>query len=86
MIRAGAEVRIGFLSPDEGRSLLEKAPNFERLPELKEIRTVTIEGCAPIPCGGTHVSNIKEIKQLKVDRCEVLPQGGFRIHFSVPSA
>lgn len=82
MIPNGAEVRIDYLTPEESKALLQTAPNFERLPNLDEIRTVTIEGCAPIPCGGTHVSDITEIKQLTVVQAEQMADGTYRIHFS----
>lgn len=60
MVSHGAEVKIDYLTAEQGRTLLQAAPNFERLPELDEIRTVTIRGCAPIPCGGTHVADIAD--------------------------
>lgn len=83
MISEGAPVKIDFLSPDQGRSLLQNAPNFERLPDLQEIRTVTITGCDPIPCGGTHVANVSEIGRLSVARAEQMTDLSFRLHFSV---
>jgi alanyl-tRNA synthetase len=83
MISAGGRVRLEFLTGEQGRSLLANAPNFERLPDLDEIRTVTIEGCAPIPCGGTHVTDIREIGKLTVVRVEDMPDGTFRVHFTV---
>jgi alanyl-tRNA synthetase len=82
MISNGAEVKISFLTPEQSRSLLQTAPNFERLPDLDEVRTVTIQGCSAIPCGGTHVSNIAEIKQLRITQAEQLPDETYRIHFS----
>ena len=83
MINEGGQVRIEFLKPGEGKAVLENAPNFERLPDLDEVRIVTIEGCEPIPCGGTHVANIKEIGKLSNLRAEQMPEGTFRLHFSV---
>jgi len=85
MIAEGGRVRIDFLTPEQGRALLQSAPNFERLPLLDEVRTVTIESCDPIPCGGTHVSDIKEIGGLSVLRAEQMRDGSFRLHFSVTS-
>ena len=85
MITNGAEVKIAFLTADEGKALLQSAPNFERLPDLNEIRTVTIEGCGAIPCGGTHVSNIKEIRKLTIDHAEQLPDGCHRVLYSIPT-
>ena len=87
MIAAGGQVRIEFLNPEEARTLLQNAPNYERLPDLAEVRTVTIEGCQPIPCGGTHVSDLAEIGRVSILRGEQMPTESFRLHFSVePSA
>jgi alanyl-tRNA synthetase len=83
MISSGGAVRIDFLTGEASKMLLLNAPNFERLPDLEEVRTVTIEGCAPIPCGGTHVANINEILALKVVRAEQTPDQNFRLHFQV---
>jgi Ser-tRNA(Ala) deacylase AlaX len=83
MISAGGKVKIEYLTGDESRNLLLNAPNFERLPDLDEVRTVTIEGCDPIPCGGTHVADIKEITKLTVTRAEEMPDQNFRLHFQV---
>lgn len=83
LITAGAPVRIDFLKPDQAKQLLQDAPNFERLPELQEIRTVAIEGCDPIPCGGTHVANIQEIGRMSILRAEQMPDSTFRVHFDV---
>jgi len=85
MINAGAHVKIDFLSPEQSKLVLKNAPNFERVPRLDEIRVVTIEGCDPIPCGGTHVSNIREIGKLSILRAEQMPDLTFRVHFSVES-
>lgn len=83
MISASAPVRIEFLTPEEGKALLRTAPNFERLPDLEEVRTVTIQACDPIPCGGTHVSDINEIGRLSVVRAEQVSETGYRLYFSV---
>jgi alanyl-tRNA synthetase len=83
MIAAGAPVNIDFLTPEQSKQVLKSAPNFERLPDLQEIRTVTIEGCDSIPCGGTHVSNIKEIGRMSILKAEQMPDQTFRMHFSV---
>ena len=83
MISQGAQVRLQFLTPEQARQALEEAPNFERLPDLDEVRTVTIEGCSPIPCGGTHVANIKEIGTMSDLRAEEMNDGSYRLHFSV---
>jgi len=83
MIAQGSPVNIDFLTPEQCREVLKNAPNFARLPNLQEIRTVTIEGCDPIPCGGTHVTNIREIVRLSILKAEVMPDQTFRMHFSV---
>jgi alanyl-tRNA synthetase len=83
MIADGAAVKIEFLSPEQSQQVLKNAPNFERLPDLQEIRIVTIEGCEPIPCGGTHVSDIKEIGALSVLGAQEMPGSAFRLQFSV---
>ena len=83
MIAEGRQVKIEFLRPEQGKRVLEKAPNFERLPDLSEIRTVTIDGCQPIPCGGTHVFDIREIGRVSILRAEQMSTQSFRLHFSV---
>ncbi len=83
MIAAGAQVKIEFLTPEQSKQVLQNAPNFERLPDLQEIRVVTIEGCDPIPCGGTHVSDIKEIRKMSILKAEQMADSTFRVHFAV---
>jgi len=83
IIGAGGKVRIELLTPEQGKVFLQGAPNYERLPDLSEIRTVTIEGCQPIPCGGTHVSDVREIVKVSVVRAEQMPTQSYRLHFSV---
>ena len=85
MISEGGQVKIDFLTAEQGMSLLQSAPNFERLPELEEIRTVTIADCDPIPCGGTHVSDIAEIGKVSIIQGEQMSDLAFRLHFSVQS-
>ena len=83
LIRKGRQVRIDFLTRERAEVCLQNAPNYQRLPDLSEIRTVTIEGCEAIPCGGTHVGNITDIGGITVSRAEQLPTNAFRLHFSV---
>ena len=83
MISKGASVTIRFLSSEEAKRLLHNAPNYERLPELPEIRTVTIDGCKPIPCGGTHVNNLLEVGGISGARAERVSSNSYRLHFSV---
>jgi Ser-tRNA(Ala) deacylase AlaX len=48
------------------------------------MRIVTIEGCKPIPCGGTHVRNTKEIGEFEFQKVEKTPDGtDFRMYFRV---
>ena len=83
LIRKGARVTIDFLTRDQAEISLKNAPNYERLPDVTEIRTVTIEGCNPIPCGGTHVGNIAAIRELTISGAEQLPTAAYRLHFAV---
>lgn len=83
MIVEGRAVRIEFLTPEQAKVFLQNAPNYERLPDLSEIRTVTIEGCQPIPCGGTHVTNLSDICGISIAKAEQLPTNSYRLHFSV---
>jgi alanyl-tRNA synthetase len=83
MIVNGGQVKIEFLTPEQAKTLLQDAPNYERLPDLPEVRTVTIDGCQPIPCGGTHVSDMAEIGKVSVVKAEQMPTQSFRLHFSV---
>jgi len=86
MITKGASVNIRSLSSEGARELLQNAPNYERLPDLSEIRTVTIDGCQPIPCGGTHVRNLAEIGRVSVGNAERFSSDSFRLHFSVSAS
>jgi alanyl-tRNA synthetase len=59
-----------------------QAPNILRLPKLEKIRVVQIEGCLPIPCGGTHVHNLSEVGDFQILRTETL-DGSFRLYYDV---
>lgn len=83
MIAENPTVTIRFLSSDEARELLRNAPNYERLPDLSELRIVTIDGCQPIPCGGTHVSHLADVGAVSVLSAERFSSDSFRLHFSV---
>jgi len=82
MISNGAQITISFLNSKEA-SVLKNAPNFERLPNLSELRIVTIAGCEPIPCGGTHVSNISQIGELSLHKTHKVDDYGYRIYFAI---
>ncbi len=83
MLSKGAPVRLKYVAAEEAKHVLQGAPNFERLPDLDEIRIVTIAGCDPIPCGGTHVMDIMEIGRLMVLRADQVSADAYRIYISV---
>lgn len=67
LIRKGLLVRVEVIPQSELMRVAPTAPNIQRLPTMADrIRVVTIEGCKPIPCGGTHVHNTREIGQFKI--------------------
>ena len=82
MISNGAQVTIRFLKPEESDEF-KNAPNFERLPHLSELRIVTITGCDPIPCGGTHVSDISQIGELSLQKGLQVDDNGYRVYFAI---
>jgi len=58
------------------------APNLLRLPKLERYRIVTIQGCEPIPCGGTHLRDIREIGSISLNKVEQRGQE-FRVYYDV---
>jgi len=82
MISSGAEITIRFLDPNEANQF-KRAPNFERLPHLSQLRIVTITGCDPIPCGGTHISNISQIGELSLHHALQVDEHAYRVYFTV---
>lgn len=82
MITRGAPVRVEHLSREELAERAPDAPNIARLPPLKSFRVVTIEGCSPIPCGGTHLADITEIGTFSVARAEPAEKG-FKLYYDV---
>lgn len=82
LITTGLTVRTETVPRASLESLAAKAPNLWRLPEMEEYRIVTIEGCTPIPCGGTHVKNASEAREFRFARVEQLPDS-FRVYFDV---
>ena len=58
LIEQGASVKVETISYEDLKERAPEAPNIYRLPMLESFRIVTIEGCEPIPCGGTHIKNI----------------------------
>nr|MDO8100104.1 alanyl-tRNA editing protein [Candidatus Njordarchaeota archaeon] len=83
-IRKGLPVRLEFVSYKKMLQIASDAPNIARLPESDLMRIITIEGCKPIPCGGTHVRNTAEIGKFKLDKVEkVSGESAFRVYFDV---
>ena len=81
-IREGAPVKVEYVSLEELKRRAPHAPNIYRLPTLESYRIVTIEGCSPIPCGGTHLRNINEIKDFKITD-QTIVESGFRVYYKV---
>ncbi len=82
MIARNAAVTITHLSHQELLAVAPHAPNIYRLPNLETYRVVTIEGCAPIPCAGTHLNTIGEIGRVTIDKVETL-DAGYRVYYAV---
>jgi Ser-tRNA(Ala) deacylase AlaX len=83
-IRNGLPVKVDFVSYQKMLEIAKDAPNIARIPESDLMRIVTIEGCKPIPCGGTHVRNTKEIGEFELQRVERTVDGeSFRVYFTV---
>jgi alanyl-tRNA synthetase len=82
MIADGAPVKSEVISYKELLKRAPEAPNIYRLPTLESYRAVTIEGCDPIPCGGTHLRNICEIGCFKFKET-VETDHGFRVCYDV---
>jgi alanyl-tRNA synthetase len=82
MISNGAIVNIEYITYTELIAKAPQAPNIYRLPVLERYRIVTIEGCSPIPCAGTHLKNIDEIGHFTVEKY-VKNVDSFRIYYDV---
>jgi len=81
-IGRGAVVKSEIVSYEELLERAAEAPNIYRLPKLESFRIVTIEGCDPIPCGGTHLRNVNEVGHFKLK--DVIEAGdGFRVYYEV---
>lgn len=52
------------------------------IPKLDKYRVVTIQGCEPIPCSGTHLRDIGEMRSVILDKMEQLGEN-FRIYYDV---
>jgi alanyl-tRNA synthetase len=83
MISEGRTIRTEQVSMDEVKKRFHDEPRImQGLPKLERIRLVTIDGCHPIACGGTHLRNVHEAGGVRIDRVEAHGDG-FRIHFDV---
>lgn len=83
-IKRSLPVRVESVPYQEMLRIAGDAPNIARLPESDLMRIVTIEGCRPIPCGGTHVKNTKEIGGFELIRVEGLDENkDFRVYYDV---
>jgi len=82
LIPRGGAVMIEEVNREELLRRAPNAPNLLRLPELERYRIVTIQGCEPIPCGGTHLRDIREIGRVSLDRVDQR-EGEFRVYYDV---
>lgn len=82
MISRRGSVALEEISYEELLLRAPDAPNIYRLPQLGSVRTVTIEGCSPIPCGGTHVKDITEIGRLSIKEV-VQGETSFNVYYDV---
>jgi len=82
LIEQGAAVKIETVSYEELKERAPEAPNIYRLPTLESFRIVTIEGCEPIPCGGTHLKNISEIGRFILENAAKTSLG-FNVYYDV---
>lgn len=80
MIERGADVKAETFSYKELIDMAPNAPNMYRLPILEAYRTVTIDGCNPIPCAGTHVKNIREINRIILNSVEKI-DSHFKVYY-----
>ncbi len=82
MITQGGQILISLTTRANLMQIAPSAPNIARLPNLPNLRIVTIQGCDPIPCGGTHLQNITEIHSLRILQTEST-QSGYRVYFDL---
>ena len=82
LIEQCASVKVETISYEDLKERAPEAPNIYRLPMLESFRIVTIEGCEPIPCGGTHIKNISEIRRFTLKNV-VRTDLGFNVYYDV---
>lgn len=81
-IKNGRPVFVEYVSRRELLERAPRAPNVSRLPVLEVYRIVTIEGCEPIPCSGTHVKDVREVGAFRIKSAYPTPKG-FRVYYDV---
>lgn len=81
-IQKGHPVILETVSAQELLRRAPDAPNVYRLPNLEAYRIVTIQGCTPIPCAGTHLRNIQEIAQMTISKIEQ-DDHNYRVYYDV---
>jgi alanyl-tRNA synthetase len=64
-LQSNPKVTAEIISFDDTEKLkrANKIANFTPQPD-KPLRLVTIDGYAPVPCGGTHVGNLRDIRSV----------------------
>ncbi len=82
IIDDGRPVTAEELDAEQLKLAHANMPNMGRLPAMEKLRLVTIEGCKPIACGGTHVRKVSEVKGVRIQGTEIMDEG-FRIQFSI---
>lgn len=82
VIKRGASVTSEEVSTEQLKREYADSPNLQRLPSTERLRLVTIEGCRPIACGGTHPRNVSEARSIRIGKLEMVDKG-FRIHYDV---
>lgn len=82
IISKGASVRWEDVEAKQLKREPTATPNYARLPRRGKLRLVTIEGCKPIACGGTHLRNLSEALGVRVEKIQPI-DGGYRMHFDL---
>lgn len=82
IISKGALVRSEEVDEGHAKRLLGDLRSSLLPAGMERVRLVTIEGCKPIACGGTHLRNVSEARGVRLGRVESLDEG-FRVHFDV---
>ena len=81
-ISRGATVTAREVGAEELKREITVSLDLGRLPNPERVRLVTIEGCRPIACGGTHLRNVSEAKGIRLGKIETVAEG-FQLHYDV---